>query len=87
MAHALQFGGSCEGEEAIRRTRVKALNFDGSGESEESIRRTSVKTQHFGDVNGKEAAIRTRGNDDRNKKRNTDAKKINSVGRRARKGK
>ena len=58
MAHALNFGGSGEGEVAIRRTCVKALNFDGGGEGEESIRRTNVKTQHFGD--GKEATIQTR---------------------------
>ena len=60
MAHALHFGGSGEGEEAIRRTRLKALNFDGSGEGEERIRRISVKTQNFGEGDGEEAAIRTR---------------------------
>ena len=64
---------------------MKALNFDGSGEGEESIRRISVKTQYFGD--GEEICHTNLGDNDGNWKRNIDAKKINSVGRRTMKGK
>ena len=55
MAHALHFGGSGDGKEATRRTRVEALHFGGNGEE---AKRTRVKALNFDGSDKDEESIR-----------------------------